>query len=310
MNIVVALGGNALGNNPIEQLELVRHTATNVADLIQGGHQVTIVHGNGPQVGMINNAFDAAHNHVGSTPLMPLPECGAMSQGYIGYHLQNAIKNALLERRIDKEVVTVVTQTIVAEDDSAFAHPSKPIGSFYDKATAERLSKERNLPVVEDSGRGYRFVVASPKPIGFVEERSLRTLIDSGTVVIAAGGGGIPVVKRDDGYHGVPAVIDKDRSSAALAQVINADIFVILTAVDRVMLHFGTPEQRALDKITITEAKRFIAEGHFAKGSMLPKVEAAIEFVSNQPNNQAIIASLEQAASAIKGKTGTIVYAE
>lgn len=308
MKIVVALGGNALGDTPVEQQRLVKQTAQSIADLIQNGHEITLVHGNGPQVGMINNAFDAAHKSPTASPLMPLPECGAMSQGYIGYHLQNAIKNALMQRSIDKDVLTVITQTIVDKNDQAFKDPSKPIGAFYTKEEAEKLSKERQLPIIEDSNRGYRFVVPSPKPIGFVEQNSIEQLIKNGSVVIASGGGGIPVIESDNEYVGVPAVIDKDLSSAKLALLLKADIFIVLTAVDKVMLNFGKENQQSLDKMSIAEAKQHIKDNQFAKGSMLPKIEAAMSFIEGEPTSQAIIASLEHALEAVKGKTGTIIY--
>ena len=308
MKIVVALGGNALGDTPSEQQKLVKQTAQSIADLIQNGHEVTLVHGNGPQVGMINNAFDAASKTEVNSPIMPLPECGAMSQGYIGYHLQNAIKNALMKRKIDKDVLTIVTQTIVDKHDQAFKHPSKPIGAFYTKEEAEKLSKERNLPIIEDSNRGYRFVVPSPSPIDFVERNSIAQLIQNGSVVIASGGGGIPVIQTEQGFQGVSAVIDKDLSSAKLALLLKADVFIILTAVEKVMLNFGKENQQALDKMSLEEAKKHIKDEQFAKGSMLPKIEAAMSFIKEEPTSQAIIASLENALQAIKGKTGTIIY--
>lgn len=308
MKIVVALGGNALGDTPSEQQKLVKQTAQSIADLIQNGHEVTLVHGNGPQVGMINNAFDAASRTEVNSPIMPLPECGAMSQGYIGYHLQNAIKNALMKRKIDKDVLTIVTQTIVDKHDQAFKHPSKPIGAFYTKEEAEKLSKKRNLPIIEDSNRGYRFVVSSPSPIDFVERNSIAQLIQNGSVVIASGGGGIPVIQTEQGFQGVSAVIDKDLSSAKLALLLKADVFIILTAVEKVMLNFGKENQQALDKMSLEEAKKHIKDEQFAKGSMLPKIEAAMSFIKEEPTSQAIIASLENALQAIKGKTGTIIY--
>lgn len=308
MKIVVALGGNALGDTPSEQQKLVKQTAQSIADLIQNGHEVTLVHGNGPQVGMINNAFDAASKTEVNSPIMPLPECGAMSQGYIGYHLQNAIKNALMKRKIDKDVLTIVTQTIVDKHDQAFKHPSKPIGAFYTKEEAEKLSKERNLPIIEDSNRGYRFVVPSPSPIDFVERNSIAQLIQNGSVVIASGGGGIPVIQTEQGFQGVSAVIDKDLSSAKLALLLKADVFIILTAVEKVMLNFGKENQQALDKMSLEEAEKHIKDEQFAKGSMLPKIEAAMSFIKEEPTSQAIIASLENALQAIKGKTGTIIY--
>ncbi len=310
MKVVVALGGNALGNTPEEQKELVKNTSESIADLIEQKHEVVVVHGNGPQVGMIQGAFEEASQGNGKFPLMPLPECGSMSQGYIGYHLQNGIKNALLKRNIYRDVATVVTQTVVDGADKAFENPTKPIGSFMSKEEAEALQKKTGLPIVEDSGRGYRFVVASPKPVDIVEKNSIRNLLDNETVVVACGGGGIPVIHKDDGYEGVPAVIDKDSSSATLAQLLGADMFVILTAVERVAINFGKSNQKDLDKMSTSAAKEYIEEGQFAPGSMLPKVEAAIDFVSGKEDARAVIAALEDAASAIKGEKGTVVYYE
>jgi carbamate kinase len=307
MKIVVALGGNALGNTPEEQKKLVKHTADSVADLIEQGHEVSIVHGNGPQVGMIQSAFDEAARQKENIPVMPLPECGSMSQGYIGFHLQNAIRNALEGRGIDRDIATIVTQTVVDKEDKAFKDPSKPIGAFYSEPVIRTLQQETGLPYVEDSGRGYRFVVASPKPTDILERNSIQALIDKDTVVIAAGGGGIPVVKENGTYRGVPAVIDKDASSALLAEIIDADAFIILTAVPRVMVNFNKPDQKEIARMNVAEAKAYIEEGQFPKGSMLPKVEAAIDFVTKKPHSRAIIAALEDAKKALDGSTGTII---
>lgn len=307
MKIVVALGGNALGKTPGEQKALVKHTAESIVDLVEQNHEVIIVHGNGPQVGMIQSAFDAASKIKDNIPLMPLPECGAMSQGYIGFHLQNGIRNALVARGIKKPVSTIVTQTVVAKDDPGFKNPTKPIGAFYSKKEAENLKAQMNLPYVEDSGRGYRFVVASPKPIDFLEIESIDTLINQGHLIIASGGGGIPVIAKNGSYEGIPAVIDKDASSAKLAEIIDADMLVILTAVDKVMINFGKPNQKALDTLSLKEAQSYIEAGHFAPGSMLPKVTAAMDFVRRKPDSKAIIAALENAAKAIKGTSGTTI---
>lgn len=304
MKIVIALGGNALGNNPQEQLELVKETAKPLVDLIQEGHQLVIAHGNGPQVGMINQAFDAAHHHV-NTPEMPFPECGAMSQGYIGYHLQNAIRDELVSRSMKNEVATVVTQVLVDENDSAFLNPTKPIGSFYTLEEAKELEATKGFSMVEDSGRGYRRVVASPKPVGVVELGVIKTLIENNVVVITVGGGGIPVVQKENQLVGVPAVIDKDFASAKVAELVDADFLFILTAVDRVMINYNTPQQKALESISVAEAYQYIEEGHFAPGSMLPKVEAAISFVKNNKNKTSVIASLEKAKAALLGESGT-----
>lgn len=301
--IVIALGGNALGSTPAEQLELVRQTAKPIVDLIQEGNQVVIAHGNGPQVGMVNLGMSTAAEAGAIKSDMPFPECGAMSQGYIGYHLQNSIGNELAARGLAKDVATVITQVLVDEADPAFQKPTKPIGAFYDKAAAEKIAAEKGYTMVEDAGRGYRQVVPSPKPIDVVEKNMIQSLIDAGHVVIAAGGGGIPVIRKDGRLLGTPAVIDKDFASAKLAELIDADMLVILTAVDRVAINWGKPEQKALGEMSVAEAERYCGEGHFAPGSMLPKVQAAISFA--KAGGTAIIASLENAAAALRGESGT-----
>ena len=301
--IVIALGGNALGNTPAEQLELVRQTAKPIVDLIEEGNQVVIAHGNGPQVGMINLGMSTAAEAGAIKSDMPFPECGAMSQGYIGYHLQNSIANELAARGIQKTVGTLVTQVLVDEADPAFQKPSKPVGAFYDKETADKIAAERGYPMVEDAGRGRRQVVPSPKPADVVEKDMVNTLVDSGYVVITVGGGGIPVVKKDGRLVGTPAVIDKDFASAKLAELIDADMLVILTAVDRVAINWGKPDQKALAEMTVDEAEKYCGEGHFAPGSMLPKVQAAMSFA--KAGGTAIIASLENAAAALRGESGT-----
>lgn len=298
MKVVIALGGNALGKTAQEQLQLVKETAIPIVDLIEEGNNVVIAHGNGPQVGMINNEM----SHVN----MPFPECGAMSQGYIGYHLQNAIKNELLSRNIVKDVVTVITQVEVDPKDPGFENPTKPIGAFLTKEEATELENTKGYTMVEDSGRGYRRVVPSPKPLDIVEKEVVNQLVNSGTVVITVGGGGIPVIKNN-GYHGVPSVIDKDFASAKLAELVDADALCILTAVDYVAIRFGTPEQENLKDVTTKQLRDLIEEGHFAAGSMLPKVEACLGFVEKTNNKVAIIASLTQAKEALKFKTGTII---
>lgn len=302
--IVLALGGNALGNNPEEQKEAVRHTSKSIADLIEAGNQVIISHGNGPQVGMINLAMDAASKSEAATPEMPFPECGAMSQGYIGYHLQNAIQNELRKRGLRKPVATVVTQVVVDKKDPAFQNPTKPVGSFYTKEEADRMMAE-GFTFKEDAGRGYRRVVPSPKPIGIVEVESIKSLIDAGNIVIAAGGGGIPVVEECDGLTGIPAVIDKDFTTAKLAELVDADSLIILTAVEKVAIRFGRPDQLWLSELTVEEAERYIADKEFAEGSMLPKVRAAMSFALSKAGRRALITSLEKAADGLAGKTGT-----
>lgn len=303
--IVIALGGNALGNTAYQQLELVRETAKPIVDLIEQGNQVVIAHGNGPQVGMINLGLATAAEAKAIKTDMPFPECGAMSQGYIGYHLQNAIGNELKIRKIEKEVVTVVTQVLVDEKDSAFKNPTKPVGAFYDKQTAMRIAREKGFTMVEDAGRGYRQVVPSPKPVDVVEKKSVETLINAGYVVITVGGGGIPVVKRDGKLYGIPAVIDKDFASEKLAELIDADILLILTAVEKVSVNYNKPNQQNISYLTTAQAEQYAEEGQFAPGSMLPKVQAAIQFAKSKDKRTAIITSLDKALDALNGKTGT-----
>ena len=303
--IVVALGGNALGNTPFEQLEKVKIAADIISDLVKEGNDVIIGHGNGPQVGMINLAMDYSANGKEKTPLMPLVECGAMSQGYIGYHLQQALGQAFKEKGINKTAVSVITQVEVAEDDKAFENPTKPVGMFYTKEKAEELERENGFTFVEDSGRGYRKVVPSPKPLHIVEIDAINKMVEAGLTVITVGGGGIPVVNKNGRLVGVDAVIDKDKSSAELASELIADLLLILTAVDKFCINFNKPDQKELDQITVEEANKYIAEGQFAKGSMLPKVEACLDFVKGGDDRCAIITLLEKASDAVKGLTGT-----
>ena len=304
--IVVALGGNALGKTPDEQLKIVRETVKNIVDLVEMGHEVVITHGNGPQVGMI---FNAMANVDPTTTLddMPFPECGAMSQGYIGYHLQQAMQREFAIRNMRRKVVTIVSQVEVDPVDPAFKNPTKPIGSFYTEEVAKKLAKESNSIYKEDAGRGYRKVVASPIPRKICELNTIKKLVDDHNIVITCGGGGIPVVYTNDGYKGVDAVIDKDRTSALLASKINADILLILTAVDEVKIHFNKENEEGLRKITIEDAKKYIADGEFAAGSMLPKIEACIYFLLHSKKTKAIIASLDNAKDAIYGKSGTTI---
>ncbi|MGI6039652.1 MAG: carbamate kinase [Eubacteriales bacterium] len=306
--IVIALGGNALGDTPAEQLKLVADAAVSIVDIIQEGHDVIVSHGNGPQVGMINMAFTASAESGAVKSDMPFPECGAMSQGYIGYHLQNAIQNELHQRGIDRPVATILTQVLVSENDKAFSSPTKPIGTFFSKSEAEVIMKERGYTMVEDAGRGWRRVVPSPRPIDVIEKEAITALFNSGSVVITVGGGGIPVLSRDGKLVGIPAVIDKDFASAKLAELVEADILVILTAVDRVAINWGSPEQKFLGSMTVEQAKAYAAEGHFAPGSMLPKVQAAIDFVESGPGKKAIITSLNKASEALDHKSGTAIF--
>ena len=284
---VVSLGGNALGNNSEEQKKALIKVADAIVDLIIDDNEVAIVHGNGPQVGMINLAFETSKE----TPNMPFPECGAMSEGYIGYHIQNALYNALSAKNINKTVATVVTQVLVDPKDPLFLSPSKPIGSFYSKEEAEKISKEKGYAMKEDAGRGYRRVVPSPLPIDIIEKSAINSLMKDGQVVICAGGGGIPVIKNGNKLEGVAAVIDKDYASSKLADLINADYLVILTAVDNVCVNFNKPNQKKLEKVSTTELEKYLDEGHFAKGSMYPKVQACLNFVKSGNNKTAIIAS-------------------
>lgn len=306
--LVIALGGNALGKTPQEQLDLVKKTAKTIVDLSEEGYNVIVGHGNGPQVGMINLAMDFAANNGANTPSMPFAECGAMSQGYIGYHLQQSIKNELKSRKMDKNVATVVTEVVVDKNDKAFKNLTKPVGMFYTKEEAEKISKEKGFTFAEDSGRGYRRVVASPQPQRIVELNTVKELVDKGSIVITVGGGGIPVIEKEDGLlQGIDAVIDKDKSSAKLAKDLDAEMLVILTAVDKVCINFNKQNQKELDNLSLEEAKRYIEEGHFAKGSMLPKVEACMNFVEASNSGKALITSLDKAKEALHGKTGTII---
>lgn len=305
--IVVALGGNALGKTPLEQLKLVKDTAKPIVDLIEEGHQVILAHGNGPQVGMINLGMDTASKSDAATPEMPFPECGAMSQGYIGYHLQNAIREELLNRQMSTPVATVVTQVIVDKNDPAFAKPTKPIGAFYSKEEADLLIKDKGFDMVEDAGRGWRRVVPSPIPVDVAEKATVKTLVDANHVVITVGGGGIPVVQEGNQLLGVPAVIDKDFASGKIAELLDADYLIILTAVEQVAINFGKDNEEWLSSLSIDQAEQFMAEGHFAPGSMLPKVKAAVKFAESKPGRKALITSLEKAKEGIKGETGTVI---
>ena len=305
--IVVALGGNALGNTPEQQLELVKGTAKPIVDLVEKGYDVVIGHGNGPQVGMINLAMEFSANKGGNTPYMPFPECGAMTQGYIGYHLQQAIQDELKARGIKKGCATVVTQVVVDESDPGFQNPTKPVGSFYTKEEADAIAAEKGFTFVEDSGRGYRRVVPSPIPKRIVEIETVEQLVSAGVIVITVGGGGIPVVETESGLKGVAAVIDKDRASSLLARDVKADQLIILTAVDRVCVNFNKPDQRELPSMTLAEAEEYIQQGQFAPGSMLPKVEAAVKFAESKPGRTALITLLEKAKAGIAGETGTSI---
>ena len=306
--IVIALGGNALGKNLHEQMDAVKVTASAIADLIEDGHEVVIAHGNGPQVGMIQNAFAAYHKQEAKSDIMPLSMCVAMSQGYIGYDLQNMIGEELDRRGLNMHCATVLTQVAVDPADPAFQHPTKPIGAFMSEEEAKRLAAEKGIDVAEDAGRGWRQVVASPKPVQIVEIETVRALMHAKHAVIAAGGGGIPVI-WENGTHlkGVPAVIDKDFASECMAEQLDADMLIILTAVEKVAINFGKPDQKGLDALTPAQARAYIADKQFAPGSMLPKVEAAVKFAESKPGRVALITLLEKARDGIAGKTGTTI---
>ena len=304
--IVLALGGNALGDSLAEQMVAVQTTASAIVDLIEQGHQVIVTHGNGPQVGMINVAFEAASKTAANSPVLPMSVCVALSQGYIGYDLQNALREELLNRGIKKPVTTLITQVVVDGKDPAFIDPSKPIGSFFSKEEADVMIA-KGVQMKEDAGRGYRRVVASPKPIDIVEKATVRTLMEAGQVVITAGGGGIPVTVEGNHLKGASAVVDKDFASAKLAELIDADMLIILTAVEKVAINFGKPNEQWLANLSVADAQRYIGEGHFAKGSMLPKVEAALAFATSRAGRKSLITMLSKAKEGIEGKTGTVI---
>ena len=306
--IVLALGGNALGDNLHEQMIAVKIAAKTIADLVESDYEVVITHGNGPQVGMINLAMETAAKVDESLFYIPMSVCVAMSQGYIGYDIQNALREELLDRGVTKPVATIITQTLVDADDPAFLNPSKPIGAFYPKEEAHEMTL-RGYDMMEDAGRGWRRVVASPMPIRIVESETVRALLDAGHIPVTVGGGGIPV-KRTEGRHlkGTSAVVDKDFASAKLAGELDADMLVILTAIEKVAINFGKPDQIWIDEMSVEDAQRYIEEGHFAPGSMLPKVEAALAFVQSGPGRKALITMLSKAKDGLAGKTGTVIY--
>ena len=304
--IVVALGGNALGNNPEEQLGLLENTAKIIVKLITLGHEVILTHGNGPQVGQISLAMEYSHSGI-NTPYMPFAECGSMSQGYIGYQLQQVLENELKKQHIAKSCVTVITQVLVDAKDQAFKNPTKPIGAFYSKEEAKKIAKEKKQTFVSDAGRGYRRVVPSPKPIDILEKKAIKLLVDNGVIVIATGGGGIPVIKdkKTNNYKGVDAVIDKDKTASLMAKELNADMLLILTAIPKVCLNFNQENELPLNEMTVAEAKQYIKRNEFAPGSMLPKIEACIDFVKDDSTKVAIITSLKDAFYLDKKNIGT-----
>ena len=306
--MVIALGGNALGNTLPEQMEAVKTTSRAIVDLIEEGCELVIVHGNGPQVGIINNAMTDYANHIKSTSLTPLSVCGAMSQAYVGYDLQNSLREEFLNRGLTPPpVATIITQTRVDSDDPAFDEPTKPIGTFMTKEEARAAAGERGWIVKEDAGRGYRRVVASPKPKEIIELSAIRAMMNDGALVICTGGGGIPVVQEGNHLKGAVAVLDKDLSAALLAESLEADYLFILTAVEKTAVNFGKPNQKWLDHMTVAEAEQYCKEGQFAPGSMLPKVQACINFAKSGKGRTAMISLLQKSKEALRGETGTTI---
>ncbi len=306
--IVVALGGNALGNTLPEQMQAVKTTARIIVDLAASGLELILVHGNGPQVGIINNAMTDYANHIKSTSLTPLSVCVAMSQAYIGYDLQNSIHEEFLTRGIEPPpIATMLTQTRVDADDPAFQAPTKPIGTFMTQEEAREAAGERGWVVHEDAGRGFRRVVASPQPQEIIELNAIRAMVEDGSLVICCGGGGIPVIQQGCHLSGAVAVLDKDLAASLLADSLAADILLILTTVEKASLHYRQPDEQFLDQLTVSEAEIYAKAGHFAPGSMLPKIQAACSFVRNHPERRAIITLLDKAADALAGRTGTLI---
>ena len=306
--VVIALGGNALGNTLPEQMK-VKTTAKAIVDLIEEGCEVVVAHGNGPQVGMVNNAMIALTHEDPQQPNTPLSVCVAMSQAYIGYDLQNALREEMLNRGIDNiPVATMITQVRVDPEDPAFKNPSKPIGKFVSQEQAKMMEENFHYIMKEDSGRGYRRVVASPKPVEIIEIGTIRNMVESGDLVIACGGGGIPVVRQGNHLKGASAVSDKDFASCLMAKELDADFLIILTAVEQVALNFGKPDETWLSDVSVEEAEKYIDQGHFAPGSMLPKVQAAVDFAASKPGRTALITLLEKSRDAVQGKTGTMFH--
>lgn len=305
--ILVSLGGNALGTEFDELVVSVGVVAAPLAGLLRDGHEVVVCHGNGPQVGMIKTSIDQGKAGI-EMPTTPLSECVAMSQAYVGYHLQNAIQNQLHAARVEKSVVTVISRVLVDPDDPRFQRPTKPIGAFFTAEQAEHLREQGKL-MIEDSGRGYREVVASPLPRAILEKAAILDLVRAGHVVIACGGGGIPIVFRDNWYKAIDAVIDKDHASVMLAADAECDDLIILTGVEKVAVDFNTPGQRDLDRMTLAEAERHVCEGQFPEGSMLPKVQAAMAFVRSGVGRRTLITSVDRLVEGLKGETGTWVVA-
>jgi len=301
--ILISLGGNALGTSFEGLIETVGIVAEPIADLIEKGYEILICHGNGPQVGMLKTSIDYGNKET-KQEMMPLSECVAMSQSYIGYHLQNAIQNQLRKKGINKSVVTVITRALVDKEDPRFQNPTKPVGAFFSKEEADKLEKLDKV-MIEDSGRGYREVVPSPRPKSILEKESINTLIDSGSIVIAGGGGGIPIYEENKWYRAIDAVIDKDWVSVMIAADAACDSLVILTGVEKVAVHFNQPDEKWLDQLTVSEAEKYAEEGEFPEGSMLPKIKAAIEFITSAPGRKTLITSLYKLNEGLEGKTGT-----
>ena len=304
--IVIALGGNALGKTPSEQLSILEGVSKVIVDLIEKGNKVILTHGNGPQVGQISLAMEYASNGSAATPSMPFAECGSMSEGYIGYHIEQSIMNELNKRGIDKSIVALITEVLVDKNDGCFKNPTKPIGMFYTKEEASVIESEKGYIFKEDAGRGYRRVVPSPIPKKILNDKVIKKLVEDDVIVICAGGGGVPVIMEDNLLKGVDAVIDKDKSASLLAKEVDADVLLILTAVDKVYLNYNKENMTELDTITVEEARKYISDNQFAPGSMLPKIEACINFVENR-NKTAIITSLECANDALEYKNGTVI---
>ena len=304
--IVIALGGNALGKTPSEQLSILEGVSKVIVDLIEKGNKVILTHGNGPQVGQISLAMEYASNGSAATPPMPFAECGSMSEGYIGYHIEQSIMNELNKRGIDKSIVALITEVLVDKNDGCFKNTTKPIGMFYTKEEASVIESEKGYIFKEDAGRGYRRVVPSPIPKKILNDKVIKKLVEDDVIVICAGGGGVPVIMEDNLLKGVDAVIDKDKSASLLAKEVDADVLLILTAVDKVYLNYNKENMTGLDTITVEEARKYISDNQFAPGSMLPKIEACINFVENR-NKTAIITSLECASDALEYKNGTVI---
>ena len=301
--IVIAFGGNALGNNPKEQQMLIKKSLQNIVPLLKKKHEIIISHGNGPQVGVINLAFEDSYENE-DIPYMPLPECTAMSQGYIGYHLEKGLREILRKENLKRKVATIVTEVIVDKEDPSFKNPTKPIGPFYSKKMADKLSSLSGEKYVEDAGRGYRKVVASPKPLEIVQINTIKDLLKSGHIVIAGGGGGVPISTGVE--KGMNAVIDKDLLSSLMAVKLKADALIILTNIKQAQINYNTPDAKNIGFATVKEMKKYIDENQFAKGSMLPKVEAAISFVE-KTGKTAIITDLNNLTNALNGIDATII---